>query len=233
MSSSLKRRNFLIIGLGATATALSGCMGDGQEQNGQQQNTDNNQNQQTTENGKNGQDTLFGDKVRVSDSFAVESNFEDQQGNQVKTTGRFHQGNFYYRVEMEQQTMELYNIDGERYLVFVEEQRCIKDPSQQIDPSSGGLDPETYKSDTSEYTNLNPTGRTTIDGEEMHIFEIPSQQNNPTTTYYVSVNTGYIRRVETENNIINFHSWNDVDPINKPDMECREISQGQNNYYNI
>lgn len=236
MSSNLNRRNFLILGLGATSTALAGCMGNGQTENGQQQDTQDNQNQTNTQNQENGQNVRFGDVVRFEDSFAVESSFEDEQGNQVSTTGRFHQGNFYYRVDMDQQTMELYNVNGERYLVYGGGESCMRDPSQQIDPSSGGLDPDTYQSDISEYSEITSTGRTTIDGEEMYIFEFQPQQNNQ-TTYYVSVDTGYIRRMENQNTIINFHSWNNVDPINQPDMECQQMPQsqgmpsGQNSYY--
>lgn len=105
---------------------------------------------------------------------------------------------------------------------------CIEDPGSDMTPSEGEreVDTEEYESDVEEYATLSPTGTTTIDGEQMYVFELTPEMtgNQETSTYYVSVNSGYLRRVETSDRVLKLHSWGEVEPVEAPDMECRDMS---------
>jgi len=167
----------------------------------------------------------LGESFVAADGFAFDGEVEGEQ--QASISGRFSRGDSYIRFESEEAEGEFYLVGDNQYLVTSSggESFCIQNPDR-TPPGEGQIDPGEYESTVSEHSDVTPTGTTTIDGEGVYVYEFDSSTagQSGTVTYYVSVNSGYIRRVETEQSTFNFHSWNDVDPIEGPDVDCQDMS---------
>ncbi len=243
MVFDLHRRKFVMGSVAVVVGSIAGCTGggnggeeDGGDEAGDGDGTDNG-NGETDGNGDDGtadeegdegegEEVIFRDAVQMGESFAFESEFETEEA-QGTATGRYYEDDIYYHVETQEQTVEVYEIDDETYVVFVDEDMCVKNPGEEMKPDSGGegeANPDEYEADVNDYPEITPKGTTTIDGETVYIFEITDEDTEMTVTYYVSVETGYIRRVETQDGVVDLHSWDDVDPVQPPDMDCRDIS---------
>ena len=162
----------------------------------------------------------------MTEEFAFDTEVEGEQQGSVE--GRFHQGDMYMEFESEEGEGKFYMVGGDQYTVMSGqgETLCIENPDSTR-PDEGQVDPEDYESEVSEYSDLTPTGRDTIDGEEVYVYELTPEvtEQSETVTYYVGVNSGYLRRVESAEATVNFHSWNDVDPVDAPDMDCQDMSE--------
>lgn len=78
----------------------------------------------------------------------------------------------------------------------------------------GSEEPDTVETDTPEDAGtITSSGTTTIDGQEVYIFE------HAEGTWYISVATGYPVRLEMEGTTVDYHSWGDVGPI-EPPADC-------------
>jgi hypothetical protein len=153
-------------------------------------------------------------------AFAFET---EQAGGQGGTlSGRFRDGNVYVETQTEQGTNEFYNIDGDQYFVM-DGGTCIRNPGESMSPDDGGVNPEEYETDVQEYSDISPTETTTIDGEEVYVFEIPDAPDG-SLTYYVGVDSGNLRRVNSSGTVTDFQSWGDVEPVEAPSMECQDMS---------
>lgn len=239
---SVRRRRFLAAAAAATAGITTGCTGNGGSDGDDESNGDENGTADGTENGgedgqtdggetsSEGKDTAegevrFGDVFGMGESFAFDVEPNDDQGGTV--SGQFYQGNVRVEFENEQGSGEFYSVDGDQYFVMDEEGTCIKNPSEDMAPEDSQVEPDGYESDAEEYAELTPTETTTIDGNEVYVFEVTSETpggTETTTTYYVGVDSGNLRRVEAQGSVTNFHSWGEVGPIEAPDMECRDMS---------
>lgn len=170
--------------------------------------------------------TTLGNAFGMTEEFAFDTEVEGEQ--QATVSGRFHQGDMYMEFESEEGEGEFYMTGEDQYMVMSgqRETLCIENPDSTR-PDEGQVDPEDYESEVSEYSDLTPTGRDTIDGEEVYVYELTPEmtEQSETVTYYVGVNSGYLRRVESAEATVNFHSWNDVDPIDAPDMDCQDMSE--------
>lgn len=165
----------------------------------------------------------LGEWIQGYDSFAMEmvANPADAD-EELVMEGRVHQGDMYWRMDYQGQTMESYTVDGDEYLVI--EGTCFLDPGDQQQPYDPGetYDPGAWEDDVEAYDDLRPTGTETIDGEPMYVYQYSDEQGGE-VTYYVSQDTGYIRRVTFETGRIDYHSWGDVEPIEPPDMTCQSF----------
>ena len=235
---SVKRRQILAAAAAATAGVTTGCIGDGggdgngdTDENGTTGGNENTSQDGQTDGGETpsgGQEPAegevrFGDVFGMRETFAFDVEPNEDQGGTV--SGRFYQGNVRVDFENEQGSGEFYSIDGDQYFVMEEEGTCIKNPSEGMGPGDSQVEPEGYESDAEEYADLTPTETTTIDGDQVYVFEVSSEGSTETeTTYYVGVDSGNLRRVEAQGSVTNFHSWGEVEPTEKPDMECRDMS---------
>lgn len=150
--------------------------------------------------------------VETNHRFSMEiSNFMDQ-GGQATTEGRFTGSDFALTVTSQGQSYQVYQVDGTAY--FVAGGQCLSGMG------SGGanFDAEEwssqhdYPSHLGALAELRPTGTTTIDGETMYVYEgDPGVARMGTVTYYVSAETGYVRRVESERVTAEFWDWGAVD----------------------
>lgn len=148
----------------------------------------------------------------------MEGTVESADG-ETQFRGQFSGGDSYWRIEQADGTVvEQYVVDGDQYLVT--DGRCIV--GYGGDTGVDGMGADRVEEDATEQPDLTPVGRETIDGEEVRVYEI-SADDGEALTYYVSVDTGYPRRVESESGTFDFHSWGDVEPIESPDMDCREM----------
>lgn len=170
--------------------------------------------------------TTLGNAFGMTEEFAFDTEVEGEQ--QATVSGRFHQGDMYIQFESEEGEGEFYIIGEDQYMVMSGqgENLCIENPDSTR-PDEGQVDPDDYESDVSEYPDLTPTGRDTIDGEEVYVYELNPEMTgqSDTITYYIGVNSGYLRRVESADATVNFHSWNDVDPVEAPNMDCQDMSE--------
>jgi hypothetical protein len=232
-------RRLLVIGVLALTLALAGCMGgnggDGNASadDGPDTGADAGDGEGDGEGaGTNGEasleDVRFGGIYGTADEFAFEVEVKEM-GRTM--SGRYAQGDRYMRFETDQGPTEFYAVDDEQYIVMTNQDMCIKNPGQNMEPSEEGqVSPGEYDSTVEDYPDLTPTGTTTIDGVQVYIFELQPDMTgqSETVTYYVAVDSGNLRRVETPSAVVDFHSWGDVDPIEAPDMECQDFSDMQN-----
>ncbi|MCW8173161.1 hypothetical protein D8S78_18695 [Natrialba swarupiae] len=170
-----------------------------------------------------GEIATFGD-VRFENSYAMElSEFEmDDAARTVEITGRYYRGDYYQRSIVDGQEVENYHVDGDHYMVT--DGMCIEGsgsegPIGDVDADETA-DFESHEDLTGTHPELEAVGTESIDGEEMTVFEI---DDGEPITYYVSVETGYLRRAEFEDGTMDFHSWGDVDPIETPEMDCQSF----------
>lgn len=168
--------------------------------------------------------TSLGDAFGMTQEFAFDAEVEGEQ--QATVSGRFHQGDMYMEFESEEGGGEFYMVGDSQYIVSSGqgEDFCMQNPDT-TPPGENQVDPGNYESEVSEYSDLTPTDTDTIDGEEVYVYELDPDMTgqSETVTYYVGVDSGYLRRVETAESTVNFHSWNDVDPVEAPDMDCQDM----------
>ena len=74
------------------------------------------------------------------------------------------------------------------------------------------------KAQVSDWADLQASGQTTIDGDQLWVFEVAAGErgNEYAYTYYVSTESGYIRRIETQGIVAEYWDWGAVGPISAP-----------------
>lgn len=157
-----------------------------------------------------------GEGPRLRDVFAIEQSyvmeFESSDGTGTWT---FHEGDSYLEAEFNGETTELYRIttDSGVDTYTVAGGECFK---RSVDIAQDDIfDPEQPEADSEEYY---ASGTATVEGQEAYVFEVEGG------TYYVSVETGYPVRFESqEGDVVTFHSWGETDPISPPEGECTEL----------
>lgn len=170
---------------------------------------------------------LFGQSARFADSYAYEMR-SLETGEPSGWSGRVNGEDSYMRMEDDGEVMEFYSIGDETYIV--QDGGCLFMRSEEFegteDETVDEPDMEDYEEEAAAHPELEAAGRDTIDGEEVYVFELSASEaaeHGDVVTYYVSVETGYLRRVESEDTVMDFHSWGEVDPIAPPEMECTEM----------
>jgi len=160
----------------------------------------------------------FADVATFPQSYVVEANIETERG-PILMTGRFSQGDLYWEYSLEGQQVETYFIDEETYVVFGNQ--CIQGSTQgAIDREQ--TDPDRFAPSGSSAPTIEPTGTDTVAGDEVLVYEISDESMGGTITYYLLVDSGYPRRIETPNGVWRFFQWDDVEPIEPPEMDCQQ-----------
>ncbi|QSG12086.1 Uncharacterized protein HSBGL_1670 [Halapricum desulfuricans] len=236
----MDRREFILGGVWVGAVAVAGCSGGGDDGTTTDESspttdgdTTTDDRGETTTNGEtttddNGETTTTEERPEVvfGNLYATETNYVaevevDDPG--VTMEVRYYGENWYQRYEdAEGNIIELYRVDGDDYAV-IDGERCFRNPGASLTPDSDvDSDAETYGSKPD--VDLEPSGTDEIDGETVYVFEVTGPDVEGELTFYVSASTGYLRRIEAEWGVIVFHSWGDVEPITRPDMECQDFS---------
>lgn len=139
--------------------------------------------------------------------------------------GRVHDGDFYYQTESPEGLVEYYFIDDVVYMVM--DDFCIKNPGEEEDPAN--VDPEDevefdgHAEMAEQYPDTERMARDEIDGVDVYVYEIDEAELNQPITYYVEISTGYLRRVETAEAVIDYFNWGQASPVEEPDVECMEF----------
>lgn len=107
---------------------------------------------------------------------------------------------------------EHYVVDGTIYSIIDGECFILEDDPEPVD----AVDPQEELDEG--LASLPVEGTTTVEGEEVYIFE------DSMATYYVSRTTGFPVRFEYDEFVADIHSWDEVDPITPPDMECTDTT---------
>lgn len=173
-----------------------------------------------------------GPAVDYEESFVMEVTSENPQtGEDSTTVMRVNGQNSHMTIEG-QQEIEVFIVDGDFYQVV--SGQCLKNPGNTDVPVSGPVPEPGEDWDPTADLDGEPDRRESIDGEEMLVYTY-----NPSTdtvydgaevTAYVSAETGYLRRVESEGWRVEYHSWGEVDPIEAPEMNCQSVGGGSDDY---
>lgn len=220
-------RRQVLQAIGATSVvALAGCLGDESGSTGANGGPDGDGG---GGGGGGGAETsaLFGQSARFADSYAFEMR-SLETGETLGWSGRVDGEDSYMRMEDNGGVMEFYSVGGETYTV--QDGGCFLMRPGEFEGTEGEdvdePDVGVHEGEAAAHPELEAVGRDTIDGEEVYVFELSASEtaeHDGAVTYYVSVETGYLRRVESEDTAMDFHSWGDVDPIEPPEMECMEM----------
>lgn len=154
----------------------------------------------------------LGEVLEPADSFRYRIDIDQIDGNAVDFVqeGRYHEGDIYAEVNNEQGTSEVYVVDGQNYVV-------TGGVCQQV--SAGGTqNPGNTTQPGWANESLRPTGTTTLDGQEVYVYESdagPPRIGGP-TTIYVSVESGHVVRQEAPNFVSETWEFGNVDPVEAP-----------------
>lgn len=206
---------------GCTETDLSGGSGD-ESDDGDDGTGD------TSSGGGSSSSSSGGGNVQYEESFVVEMFSESPETDQETTVVvRVNGQNAHWTFEG-QQEIDFYAVDGDVYQVV--SGQCFKGTEQADAPEVGPAPKPGEEWDPTADLPGEPDGRETIDGEEMLVFtydpDTDTVYEGMAVTAYVSADTNYLRRIESEAWRIDYHSWGEVDPIEAPDMECQEFDGG-------
>lgn len=239
----LARRRFLRVAGVVGTVAVAGCAGDdtddGDEPDDTGEDADDVVDDEEDHEGEDGDDEdeedegggdpQFGESVRTTDSYTYEAELEID-GEWVEWSGRVHGEDSYMRLEGDEGTRESYVIGDANY--WVEGEECFlmdQDGATHESPDTEDLEDPDFEDETTEHAELEAARTDEIDGEQVYVFELVAADDavvDEDTTYYVSVETGHIRRVEFEAGTMDFYSWGEADPIEPPDIECMEVGGG-------
>jgi hypothetical protein len=226
----MNRRKLLAM-LGSLGSAsIAGCIGGGDGNGGDTGSSDGGSSDGNSDGSDSDGSTadVGNGEINYEESFVMEYSFEGGQfGGNQSTTIRVDGENVYLTLDSAM-SIEAYFVDGEYYQVTGGQ--CFKN-AENMDLDTPGPVPNPEEDwDPTAGISGEPTGRETIDGEEMLVYETGAAAESPyegtEITAYVSAETGYLRRVEGKEWQVDYHSWGDVDPIEAPDMECQEVGGG-------
>ncbi|MEF8884085.1 MAG: hypothetical protein V5A44_03045 [Haloarculaceae archaeon] len=125
--------------------------------------------------------------------------------------GRWHSGDFSAQVTVEGENYEVYDIDGRQYFV-------IGGQCQQLSVDST-RNPGNWTEQGSEGNqSVRPVDTTTIDGQEVYVYELETDhpEGSATSTLYVNAETGYVVRQEVLGVTVETWDWGNVEPVEAP-----------------
>jgi hypothetical protein len=129
----------------------------------------------------------------------------------VQQEGRWYESDYASEVTFEGRTMTVYNVGGR--VAYVAEGECFsQNVPQTRDPGNW-----TEENDLRDVT-VRPSGTTTIDGETVYVYEsdvTPGSLDGP-VTYYVSAETGYLRKIESPDMTVEMYDWGHDESVELP-----------------
>lgn len=164
----------------------------------------------------------FAEAIELTESYAFEVTTHEQG---IEVSGRYDGDDAYHDIQLASgERIESYVVDGTSYVVTGGV--CVVNPSAASDPTSDVnlrmTNHRTFQGHVEGHASVRPAGTTTIGGETMYAYDV--SVNDVAATYYVSADTGLLRRYEQESPagdvVVEFHSWGSVDPIEPPEMPC-------------
>jgi DNA-dependent RNA polymerase auxiliary subunit epsilon len=155
----------------------------------------------------------LGEVLKYEDEYRYRIEVDEIDGEAVDYVqeGRWHGENFYARATVEGETFETYDVGGQQY--FVSGGECMQLSVDTV------RNPNNW---TAQESNVNqsvhPIETTTIDGEEVYVYDlqVDGPEGTTTSTIYVSADTGYAVRQEVEGVTIETWDWGNVEPVESP-----------------
>lgn len=157
----------------------------------------------------------LGDLLQFEDSyrFRMEASQMNGESVDVQQSGRFDGSDTYFKSTAGGRTTEIYLIGDVVYMETGGQcQEITEQWTQQQDP--GNWSQSDYYGDL----DVQPSATTTIDGEEMYVYEVDYDRQGleGPFTYYVNAETGHIHKQESPHATIEMWSWGDVEPVEAP-----------------
>lgn len=205
-TATRRRRVLAAMAAGATAPALAGCSGLGDDD-------------PVVEDLEPGDTTGYGGAIRFGDAYAM--SVTRVADGSTTLVGRFSGADRYLRQERADGSIESYLVDGVGYVV--EDADCTRYPDLDAGVRSVGSVADDSGARDDQPSRLTVTDRDTIDDRAALVLE--ADRDDASLTYYVDEETRRLRRLETPTTVVAYRSWNDVDPIEAPDGDCREAPE--------
>lgn len=164
----------------------------------------------------------YGEVVRFGPAYAMAVTTADASGT-TAMTGRFHYADRYVRFEQDTAVVETYLVDGVGYVVI--EGECTRYPGLDRGVTGSRGIPASAAAAAPDPTDVTLVRTTTIDGRQILVLETADTETAGTEagmTYYVDAATRYPRRVTAGATTVHYHSWEAVEPIAPPAVDCRE-----------
>lgn len=229
------RRRFLLGAASGAVALLAGCTGgdedgsdgtptgedDGATETGVDDDADGTETEESGSDAGGDAARALGDAVSFPSSYALEVT-TTTDGQTMNMSGRFHEGDMYLEFQQQGRAMDWYLVGAETYVVS--NGNCITGMSEGVNEEQ--VSPAAQESAATNNPDLTPAGTDTIDGQEVLVYELSQtgMSSVDTITYYVLADSGYPRRMEAGPTTWDMHSWGEVDPVSKPDMDCRSMS---------
>jgi len=169
--------------------------------------------------------TGCGDVAPVfEDSVSMQGTMTHPEDGTVEIDGRMHESDQYFRFDhSDAQVIELYEIDGEFYVV--NEEGCYR--FQSVPGGGYSIADDEYR-DAAFWDDREPDGTAEVDGKQMVVYEdrVETESYDYDLTIYVNCATRYIYRVDQyvpseESSAEVYYDWGGADPVEPPEMDCR------------
>lgn len=204
-----RRRLLASVSVAPIAVSLAGCQADVSGEEGR-----------TVPEIEPGDTVPLGDAVRFGKSYAMAVTLRSGSGETREVIGRFHGDDHFVRTSSGVVETESYIVDGTGYLLVDGE--CTEYP--ELDTAVDGI----VEVSDDRPAQVGPmelavTGTETIKGRKAYRLESTEGRGvsvEEPVTYFVDADTRHIRRIELGNTAVDYHSWNEVDPVEPPDMDC-------------
>jgi hypothetical protein len=155
----------------------------------------------------------LGELLNYEDKYRYRIEVDQLDGEPVDyvQVGRWHGENFYAQVTVEGETYETYDVDGQQY--FVSGGECME---LSIDTTRNPQNWTTQESNVNQ--SVHPIETTTIDGDEVYVYElqVDGPEGTTTSTLYVNAETGYAVRQVVDGVTIETWDWGNVEPVEAP-----------------
>ena len=216
-------RRRLLAGSTAALTGLAGCLGLGSDEDDDSDDgdgpTDPGEPSDDTDSDETGDEpVLVLGEVNLAGSTAFEGEIT-VSGERFEATGRLDGEDWYLNAlsaESEQRE-ETYLVDDSLYIV--ENDDCVEITGEQVEQTPRPARLELLRAQRDQQPERPPDEVISMDDETVAVYELTGETDEQ-VTYYVTVETGRLRRAEGEEAFLEY-TWNGVDAIEPPDMDCR------------
>lgn len=219
---SVRRRTFVVSAVCGSLTLIAGCVGDdGNGDDGGDPAGDGDGNDNGDSDGNDGDGDGDGGNpdspdIDEPESYIMEQHFSETDGEFDTIIYEAHGNDLKYYGEGEEDQAS-YIVDGDMYSVIGDQ--CTV--TEGYDSEDEDDVPE-YQPD--EHLIFEFVESDTLDGVDVDVYRLGGAQE---ARYYVDPERNLVLRTESdsENEIVtDFHSFNEVDPIEPPDMECQSLT---------
>lgn len=229
-SLTMGKRTFIASAVGVGLASVAGCTGDesGNESDPETESdgSDGAGDGGDASNGNNGggdsSDNPDLPDLEEPESYIMELRFSGEESTEESPPSVYevHGDDLIFYQEGSKDETAYYIVDGDLYQVMGDQ--CMK--MDEDDPGNVVEEPPEY--DPSETYGFEYVGTETIDGVELEVYRQDGTENY---RVFIDPETNYVRRLEPggAGTTTVFHSFDEVDPIEPPDMECQDVSGGE------